>query len=144
MNGWKSSPAFSSLGCLLLLLVLVAGCDNGPKRYHVSGQVLYDGKPVPSGEILFDPDARKGNDGPQGFARIQDGRYDTRNGGIAAGPGPQIVRIFGFDGKSRPELELPHGRPLFLPEHKTTADIPNGDATIDFPIPALKGSRAAR
>ena len=116
------------------LVVLAGGCDHGPKRHPVSGQVLYDGKPIPFGEIYFDPDVAKGNDGPQGFARIQDGQYDTREGGSPAAPGPQLVRILGFNGKPGPELPL--GRPLF-PEYTTSADIPvQGNATLDFSVPA--------
>ncbi len=138
MGGEKSllarhSPAWSLvLGTGLLLLA--ASCDRGPKRHHISGQVLYDGKPVPAGEIYFDPDVTKGHDGPQGFARIQDGQYDTREVGKAVAAGPHVVRIFGFDGKPGPELPL--GRALFA-EYTTPADIPDrGDATLDFQVPA--------
>jgi hypothetical protein len=132
-----------AVGWLVLaaVLALPAGCGGGPERHHVSGQVLYDGKPVPAGEIYFDPDSAKGNDGPQGFARIKDGRYDTRQGGVAAAPGPQVVRILGFDGRVRPEADQLLGRKLF-DEHKATAEIPSrGDAAIDFKIPAQGPSK---
>lgn len=117
------------------LLMLTAACDRGPKRYHVSGQVYYDGKPVPAGEIYFDPDVTKGHDGTQGFARIKDGQYDTRVASKGVAPGPHIVRILGFDGKVPPGEDLPFGKPLFT-EYKTTADIGDqGDATLDFKVP---------
>jgi hypothetical protein len=95
---------------------------------------------VPAGEIYFDPDVSKGNDGPQGFARIKDGQYDTRQGGVAAGSGPHVVRIFGFDGKTPPGEDLPLGRRLFS-EYKASADIPDqGDAKLDFEVPARERS----
>src|SRR5262249_10584463 len=78
------------------LLLAIAGCtgEAGPARYRVSGEVKFDGKPVPSGEVLFTPDAAKGNSGAQGIASIQDGKYDTtgsRAPGVAGGP--MIVRV---------------------------------------------------
>jgi hypothetical protein len=117
-------------------LAVLAGCDAGPKRLHLFGQVLYDGKPVPTGEIYFDPDVTKGKDGPQGFARIVNGRYDTRDGGVPLTAGPHVVRIFGFDGKARPEDDLPFGRRLFA-DFSTAADVPDRpDANLDFQVPA--------
>jgi hypothetical protein len=138
MTGWKSLCVRPRLKWLLLVGIafLLDGCERGPKRHHVSGQVLWDGKAVPAGEIYFDPDSTKKNDGPQGFARIKDGRYDTRDGGVPASSGPQVVRILGFDGKTPPGEDLPLGRRLFA-EYQTTADIPDrGDATLDFKVPA--------
>lgn len=127
-------PAWLLLGAGLVLLA--AGCARGPKRHHVSGQVLYDNQPVPAGEIYFDPDVAKGHDGPQGFARIKDGRYDTRESGKALAAGPHVVRILGFDGKTPPGQDLPLGRPLFA-EYRTTADVPDSEgAALDFRVPA--------
>jgi hypothetical protein len=121
-------------GLLAAALAVLAGCDSGPKKYHVSGQVLFDGKPVPAGEIYFDPDVSRGHDGPQGFARIKDGKYDTRETGLPVTAGPHRVRILGFDGKAGPELPL--GRRLF-PEYKTPVEVPEqADAPLDFNVPA--------
>lgn len=132
-------PAWLLLGSGLVLLV--AGCENGPKRHHVSGQILFDGKPVPAGEIYFDPDVTKGHDGPQGFARIKDGRYDTRESGKALAAGPHVVRILGFDGKTPPGQDLPLGRALF-PEYKSPADIPGlAGVSLDFRVPLAGEAR---
>jgi hypothetical protein len=128
-----------SLG-VLTALMLLPGCGGGPRLHHISGEVLFDGKPVPAGEIFFDPDASKQHDGPQGFARIENGRFDTRQGGIAVAPGPHVVRILGFDGRSRPEAELIFGRQLF-PEHHVPTDIPDRETTLNFQIPARGPSR---
>src|SRR5262245_501025 len=115
------------------LALLAAGC-GGRKTVHLTGEVTFDGKQVPIGEIYFDPDAKKGQDGPQGFARIIDGKFDTRKGGVPPGPGPHVVRILGFDGKPQPDRELIYGPRLF-PEYSTTADVPARDGTLDFQVP---------
>jgi len=46
-----------------IVTCVAAGCtsDQGPKRYRVSGEITFDGKPVPHGEIVFTPDIGKGN-----------------------------------------------------------------------------------
>lgn len=79
-------------------LVATVSCSRhvGPPVYRVTGRVLYDGKPVVSGQVLFTPDGRERNGGPQGLATIADGRIDTRGTrapGIAGGP--MIVQISG-------------------------------------------------
>jgi hypothetical protein len=61
------------LGTLFALFaVAFAGCgsnpDEGPTRYQVSGQVTFDGKPVPTGSITFVTPS-----GPSGSAQITDG-----------------------------------------------------------------------
>ena len=65
---------------ILFLICVLAGCmgDPGPKRYRVSGEITFDGKPVPHGEIVFTPDSGQGNSGPQGIAIIQNGHFDTK------------------------------------------------------------------
>ena len=117
----------------LVALPCLVGCgEAGPARYDVSGTVSYQGKPLPAGLIMFDPDITKGNDGPQGFAHIKDGRYNTAE--TESGPvgGPHIVRIQGFDGVAG--QELPMGRPLFT-DYQTPADIPAETSTLDFEVP---------
>jgi hypothetical protein len=98
--------------------------------------VRFDGKPVPAGMIFFDPDVSRGNDGPQGFAPIKDGRYDTRHNGKGAVGGPHMVRIQCFDGK--PGAELPMGH-LLRPEYTTAIDLPGKATTQDFDVPAEPG-----
>src|SRR5262245_34690546 len=79
-----------------LLLILLAGC-SGTKddRLRLSGAVTYDGQPIQFGEILFTPDGASGNSGPQGIAKIREGRYDTGDMGIAGGP--TIICVTAFD-----------------------------------------------
>jgi hypothetical protein len=128
----------------LLAAALAAGCGGGADRNHVSGTVTHAGRPVASGRIYFAPDAARGNDGPQGYAPIENGRYDTAKGGEGTPGGPVVVRIDGYD---PPTPDYPHGRPLFV-EYKVPADLPRGGATHDFDVPAsaamkLPGSRPA-
>jgi len=128
-------PARTCVIALTLALGLGAGgCGpSGPPRFQVSGTVTFGGQPVPAGVIYFDPDVTKGHDGPQGYAQIKDGHYDTRQEGKPVTPGPHVVRIQGFDGKSANELPL--GQPLF-PQAQQNRDMPAADSTQDFSIPA--------
>jgi hypothetical protein len=118
---------------LLALTALLPGCSPGEKTYHLSGAITYQGKPVPAGTVVFEPDPTANNSGPSGFAKIKDGQYDTRilDGRGTVG-GPHLVRILGQEGI--PRGDLINGYPLF-PEHTITADLPKKDATHDFEIP---------
>jgi hypothetical protein len=118
------------------IALTVAGCAaRGPQRWDLSGQVTYNGKPLPAGVILFDPDVTRGNDGPGGFANVKDGTYDTRKEGRGVIGGPHLVRIQGFDGK--PGAELPLGNVIFA-EYTIAADLPRQAGTFDFDVPAVR------
>ena len=123
--------------CVALLAsiaVLLAGCSSGDRTYDLSGSVTYQGKPVPAGQIVFEPQGDAGNNGGPGFAKIKDGHYDTRilEGRGTLG-GPHSVTIHGLDGVVRGELL--NGIPL-CPDYRTTADLPKKDAQQDFDVPA--------
>lgn len=121
----------------LALILFAAGCArSGPETFHVSGMVTYQDQPLPAGVIYFDPDVTKGHDGPQGFARIKDGKFDTRI--PPAKPvtaGPHIVRISGFNGK--PQNELPLGLPIF-PEYSLKLEMPREDSEHTLTVPSAK------
>lgn len=128
------------------LALCCAGCgrgSNAPPRFDVSGQVTFDGKPVPSGSIYFEADGSRGNAGPVSIVGIDNGRYDTKAARVA-GPvqGPLIVRITG-----NPPLE-PGGdpRPPLFPEHTTTVELVpgRGPNTFDFEVPSRRQPKAAR
>jgi hypothetical protein len=119
--------------CRLLSLVFLAGCSSGERTYQLFGVITYDGKPVPAGHIIFEPDTTAGNNGGSGFAKIKDGHYDTRvldGRGIVGGP--HVVRIYGTDGI--PRGELLNGIPIFQ-EYTTTAELPKKSGTVDFAVP---------
>jgi len=120
------------LSALLTLLCGAGGCTPKPAEFHVQGLITYQGEPVPAGIIFFDPDALKKNDGPQGFATIKKGRFDTRESQRPIGGGAYIARISGFDGQ--PGFEQPYGQPVFR-EYQTSIDLLAQDTTQDFAVP---------
>ena len=114
----------------------VVGCGggDGPRRFDVSGKVTHRGQPVAEGMIIFEPDSSKGNSGPQGFAAIKDGQYNTSRRGQGVVGGPHLVRISGFDGVSVSE-DSPNGSPLF-PTFSLDLDLPKESTIQDFDVPA--------
>jgi hypothetical protein len=115
-----------------LAAALLAGCSDRVERVRVSGQITFQGKPVPYGNITFEPDRTKGNQGPQGYAQIRDGQYDTRNAGTEPCPGAQNVHIIGY-----PELGSgATGKTMLVIDYYTTAELTRQAATKDFDVPA--------
>ena len=114
---------------ILVVSVTMLGCSGEaePTRYRVSGEITFDGQPVPYGEVLFTPDSGKGNSGPQGIATIKDGKYDTRGSrapGVAGGP--TVVHVAA--------LSDPSGK--LLCEYQFTIDLPKSESTQKIEIPA--------
>jgi hypothetical protein len=121
----------SSVACILLGL---AGCspEEGLKRYGVSGSVvLADGKPVPAGEISFEPNSSAGNKGPGSIAPIKDGKYAlAADQGILGGA--YIVTITSYDGVATGESLM--GKPLVKQPHVEKVDMPSETSTRDFKV----------
>lgn len=126
------------LGLAPVFVLLLSGCSgsSGPPRYEVSGAVTYNGKPVPAGEVSFQPDASKGNKGPGSLALIKDGRYKTNPKKGVVG-GPYIVRILGFDGVAVGDSST--GKTLF-DQYETKVEFPKQATTQDFSVPASTGA----
>lgn len=126
------------IACILGMCGLMLGCGRRATEYHLSGNVTYKNRPVPAGNIIFEPDVSKGNSGAPGMCKIKDGKYDTRladsHGTVG---GPHIIRIIGIDGKPTGDErgEILQGTPLF-PEYSVSEDLPKQDSTQDFAIPA--------
>jgi hypothetical protein len=123
---------------LLFAGILIIGC-GGDKLYDLKGTVTIGGNPVPAGVIWFEPDVSKGNmDGPQGYAQIENGKFDTRQNGRGVRPGLYTIRVEAFDGK--PANELPLGTPLISPPHETSREFKPeaAELTIDIPSPNKK------
>ena len=114
-------------------LLVVEGCGGSKvERHNLSGRVTFRGQPVPVGLIVFEPDATRGNRGPQGYAQIFDGRYETEKFGKGAIVGALTVEITGFppgDGSAGNP-----GTPLF-PPYKTRTQISADRSTLDFEVP---------
>ncbi len=106
------------------------GCgDSRREAFHVSGTVISNGQPIPVGIVLFDPDIAAGNDGLQGFAEIQEGRFDTAVGkGRGVSGGAYVIKVRG--GLLRPDA--PKAK-VFTYEQKVT--LPAGPSRHDLEIP---------
>jgi hypothetical protein len=114
-------------------LALLAGCGHdGPVKYKISGEIqLPDGKPVPAGEISFEPDAATGNAGPGSMAQIKDGKYSLpRDQGVVGGD--YSVIISPFDGV--PFGESLQGKPLRPLPYTEKVKLPNQDSVKNFKI----------
>lgn len=110
------------LACNSLAFLLVAtlcGCDSQDEsRVRVHGTVSYNGAPVPSGYITFDPDVSKGNSGAQGSAMIREGKFDTDAiAGRRPVAGSVVVTIHCYDGSD--ESEHPYGKRTIEPQVQT-------------------------
>ncbi|HVV99277.1 MAG TPA: hypothetical protein VHB77_02985 [Planctomycetaceae bacterium] len=131
---------FSTAACAVLTVALLVGCggDSGPTRYHYSGTVEFDGEPVPVGTIIFQPDASKGNDGPQGVATIVDGAFDTRGpGGKGAIPGPTIIRITGFKEEADPSSDEP--KPALFDNFEIRQELSDSESDLTLEVPKSAG-----
>jgi hypothetical protein len=125
-RSWAAAPA--------LLVVLVAGCGDDEKLYDVSGTITFEGNPIPKGLIYFDPDPSAGTPGTQGFANIENGKFDTAASGKGKGirgGGVYIIRISGFDGKEA--AEAPFGQFLF-PQLELRKELPAQKQTFDYDV----------
>lgn len=118
-------------------LALAAACSNTSGRYDLSGTVTFDGRPVPAGYVLINPDLSKKNDGPQGFAEIRNGRFDTRALAKGAPSGPVVLIIDGFDGNALPDG--PEGKPLFV-GYRIELDLPKASSEQTIEVPASAAS----
>jgi hypothetical protein len=115
--------------------VAIAGCGGSgdPRQNDLSGAATFGGEPIPAGSIVFEPDASKGNSGPQGFADIRGGKYDTGDTGKGTIGGPYIVRITGFDRVEESEFEP---ATALFDEYRIEADLPKETGKMDFDVPA--------
>jgi hypothetical protein len=112
--------------------MLLSGCGDGVQRVRVSGQATFQGKPIPYGNITFEPDTAKGNQGPQGYTQIRDGKYDTDSSGVGPCPGPQLVHIVAYP-------DLSSGAPrksMRVIDFHTNVELPRQAHTHDFEVPA--------
>jgi len=140
-RSFRGQPVASPLMWIVCILpvALIAGCGSGERTYRLHGQVTYQGRPVPQGYIVFEPDSARGNSGAAARSKIEDGRYDTRGAqGRGAIGGPHIIRIVGLDGKiaqatSMEEESLP--RPLF-PPYTFSQELPTKDSVLNFDVPS--------
>lgn len=114
---------------------MTTGCgQEGPVRHRVHGMVSYEGRPVPLGRIVFDPDVLEGNRGPQGFAVIENGAFDTAvKQGRGTSGGPMLVTIDAYEPAA-------HGQPVkpLLTNHQERHTLPASDTELTIDVKAAK------
>lgn len=142
-------PRQNVLHCCLSLAASLAlvcfGCgggETGPQRYRVSGTVTYGGMPVPAGTIVFEPDASAGAKGPQGTARIEDGKFDTDTAdGRGVVGGTHIVRISGSKSPSEAKVDSSGESvaPVLFTNYTTKVDFPKEASTHVLDVPPSAG-----
>lgn len=117
------------LGCIVIVAcALFLGCNQGdPHAFRLQGKVSRGGMPIPYGDIVFTPDGSLKNFGPQGFANIREGRYDTADAeGAGFSGGPVVIRVTGFEKE---------GGKLIC-EYEYQAELPRENGTFDIELPA--------
>jgi hypothetical protein len=131
------SPADRAAPTLLIVCCVLAlpACGGASSVYDVSGEVTFDGKPVPAGRIFISPDLALKNDGPQGFADIHDGKFDTRQGGRGAVSGPVVFRIEGYE-KGADARSV--GKRLFM-DFEIKRELPKQANSQTLGVPASAG-----
>ena len=114
---------------------MTIGCSPAEiKRHRLQGTVEFDGKPVPFGTIYFDPDTTKANKGPQGFAKIVEGKFDTDQGGKGHVGGPMKVRIVGYaSAPSTTDVDAPVE--ALFPDFVEAVELEKAEDTRGFLIP---------
>jgi hypothetical protein len=117
----------------LLCAAACVGCfgEEGPAMYPIRGTVTYDGKPIPVGDIRFEPLEGLVNRQTISVAPIQDGAYRTQVTG-----GPQRVSVRDLTATFDDSTQ----RPLFQREYYQQADLPpiesvTGEETFDLDVP---------
>lgn len=99
---WKLKTA------LLAAIVLIAGCSQPiPEGRPLTGNVSFDGKPLASGYITFEPQSGQQT---QAGAEITAGKYQTQAQKFIA-PGRYAVAIVG--GAEMPPSDISPGTPEF-------------------------------
>jgi hypothetical protein len=113
MSGWRTGWMWLCAGAVFIGL---AGCDGGgSRRYAVSGEVKFQGKPLDQGAITFvaqDPSLGSG-----GGAQIKAGHYDIP---AAHGllPGKYRVMITSATPGAAPDPDAPPGPSGPLPKDR--------------------------
>jgi hypothetical protein len=89
----RNNPFCFVFAILAVFVVVGCGEDSGiPRRYHVSGTITHNGKPLEKGNIKFAPD---GSEGRPAGGTITDGHYSltTQDPDDGAVPGKYKVSV---------------------------------------------------
>ena len=120
------------------LLVGLPACTRGPRTFPVKGTVMYNGKPVPKGTVLFTPM----NGGSTATGEInEDGTYrlTTYKSGDGACAGEYRVVIMAMEGPM--QGDPPKAPPPIIPDKYSSlalsdlkATVQEGDNVCDFTL----------
>ena len=134
-----SSRVLAIFGLLAGLGVLTGGC-GGANTGRVSGEVTYNGQPVTTGMISFEPTQGQAQ---THSAPVRDGRYETAaEPGLP--PGSYLVRLSAPDLEKTPPVPanvgpndyVPPAVPLLPPtwnvQSKLTVDVKPGKNVFHF------------
>jgi hypothetical protein len=119
-----------------LLILVLAGCGgDGFDHRRIQGTVTFDGKPVESGSIFFEPTASVGTYAPTLYLKVQNGKFDTGEEGPI--PGKYTVVVGGFDeSKQRPGDEGGTYTPPLFETYRFDVDSPPPNNTLNVEVPA--------
>jgi hypothetical protein len=136
MSAATSSPPRARWSCLAgAVLVALTGCgDDGMNRHRITGTVTYDGKPVESGAIFFEPTASVGMIAPTAYLRVENGKYDTGDKGPVAGKYRVVVGGMNQSKETVDSDGVTH-TPRLFPDYKFEVDIPPPNDTLDVVVP---------
>jgi hypothetical protein len=129
----KPVPFFRMMKLLVVLLLLFSASGCAEKKGDVSGQVTFNGSPLPAGKITF---LCEGGDKPVFSANIRDGRYEIK--GMPAGPVKITVATYkptkavdrppGMGPTKRPDSEETQAQPekyVEIPQRYSQVELSN-------------------
>ena len=122
----------------------IIGCSgtSSPMRFPISGNATFNGQPIPTGTVSFEPDDPTGNQTAHSSGKITNGKYSIA-GDVGHMGGPYIIYVNGFDVDAEStggESEL--GRGLF-PTYSAKKTLPQAADIWDLDIPRPKSGRTS-
>jgi hypothetical protein len=122
-------------GPLAVVCAALAGCGDGMKRYPVRGTVTFQGRPVESGAIFFEPTESAGKIAPTVYLPVRGGKYDAGDKGPVAGK--YRVVVGGMDqSKNKVDDDGVTHTPQLFKDYVFEVDIPPPNNTLDIEVPA--------
>ena len=117
-----------------LSAAMIAGCNRGPSRVMVAGEVTYRGQPVSQGSVSFYP--CDGTGGAPVVVVVKDGRYKADSlGGVPEGKYRVVILgVRTIPGRLPPDNEVQYIPPKYnnKSELRLTVQPGSGPITKDF------------
>lgn len=112
-------------------MLLILGCNRSGRS--LSGAATYDGRPIPHGSIMFEPDEAKGARGAGGAADIVDGIFRTRKNTDLKN-GFYRITVYGYDPDLNKDNSMDIDTSLF-PPYAMELEVTSETKTIDIDVP---------